>query len=196
MAMFDPSTKRGSGDQQYGVPPGDYLIAMINFDRRMNKKQTAYYLRAKFKVIFGPAKGKSWTENISLDATNDATAFRLQLLFEGVGRNTAIDLDDESELRRALLHRPFKARLRRYTENGYTNNGIERYLVGKDVSDADRDVIDQYKLDREASGADDEVHGGGQFEDAPHPATDDEIPFVTSVDSCDRVSAYVAKVLR
>jgi hypothetical protein len=169
MATFDPKKAREEGNQ--GIPPADYLLAIKTFERKESKKGKDYLL-CKIGVIHGAAKGKTFRDIISLDVDNSGTAFRLSLLMEGVGHEEAIDLRSDEDLRKALINRPFKAKVNRKVENGYTNNGIERYLVGQAVTDGEREIMNDWVID--ASATDDYDNPGGG--DVPPPG-DDDIPF-------------------
>lgn len=172
MGKFDPKKAREDGNQ--GVPPSDYLLAVLNFERKMSKKDKPY-LKCKIGIIAGAAKGKSFRDIISLDTSNEGTAFRLALLLESCGHEGEIDLDDDKAIAVAILKKPFKARVNRKHENGYVNNGIERYLVGKDVTDRDREVMTEWAIEK---GAEADFEGESSYDDsdAPPPG-DDDIPF-------------------
>lgn len=196
MAIFDPKKARDDHKSE-GVPPGPYLLAMTSFKRKESKAQKPY-LGARFVIIAGPAKGKSFFDNISLDMSNSGAMFRLGILAEQCGVEAAFDLDDDEVIKQNLVGRPFKAQVSRKNENGYTNNGIERYLTGDKVSDGDRRVMEEWVTARadqdEWSG-----NGGGPPEDdVPHRAMgggiDDDIPFA-SARVCDEPSP-IAGVIR
>lgn len=191
MAKFDPKAQKekGSGNDNSGIPAGDYLLAMKNFQRKTSKAQKPY-LRAKFEAIAGPAKGKGFFDSVSLDLENQGAMFRLSLLAEQCGMTEAFDLDDDGELRKALVGKPFKARVSRKVENGYTNNGIERYVVGDKISKAEREMMDTWALEEAErrnfdgdgdQGPDDvpppsdDGYGGGYTSSGASP--DDDIPF-------------------
>ena len=126
-------------------------------------------------MIAGAAKNKSFFDNISLDVSNQGAAFRLSMLCEQCGVTEAFELDNEAELRSKLCGRPFKARVKREFSNGYTNNGIERYL-GDKISDGDRSTMEEWVAaqadNQEWSGG-----GGGGFrhdDDVPPPGDEDD----------------------
>lgn len=176
MAKFDPQKAREEGNQ--GVPPADYLLAIRSFERKTSKKGSDY-LAAQIGIIHGAAKGKKFRDIISLDVTNSGTAFRLSMLLENCGHEGEIDLDSDAELRKAILNRPFKANVSRKVENGYTNNGIARYLTGDKVSDAEREIMEQWVIDAAAEAEYDGAGGHGEPDDYGNvpPPGDDDIPF-------------------
>lgn len=172
MANFDPKKAREEGNQ--GVPPGDYLLAIRDFERKISKKDKPY-LQCKIMIIAGAAMKKKFRDIISLDIENEGTAFRLALLLEACGHTGQIDLENDQALHRAILDRPFKARVNRKQEGQYTNNGIERYLVGDAVTRADAETMKEWVIAAEMENEYDAGHGG----DAPHASQsgDDDIPF-------------------
>ena len=175
MPSFDPNAKRENTNQ--GIPPGDYIVAIRDFDYKESKKGKPY-LACKMQVIAGAAKGKKFRDIVSLDIENEGTAFRLSLLLQECGVTSAIELDDEKAVREAIVNQPFKVRLSRKHENGYVNNGIERYLTGNAVTDADRAAMEEWVVNLAAE--DDWNSGsssGGGRDDVPHASTTDDIPF-------------------
>jgi hypothetical protein len=176
MAMFDPKAARNNSSND-GLPPGDYLLAIKEFDIRTSKKGKRY-MHCRFVVIAGPAKKRVFFDNVSLDLDNSGAMFRLGILAEQCGVESAFDLDDEKALRSAFIMRPFKAQVNRTHENGYTNNGIQRYITGDKVTDNDRRVMQEW-VTEQAENAEWSGDGGGYDDDAPHSADrpDDDIPF-------------------
>lgn len=184
MATFDPKKEREKNKDE-GIPAGDYLLVLKSFERKTARTSGKDYLRSRFQVIYGPAKGKSFFDSISLDTGNSGSMLRLSLLAEGCGRTEPFDLDSDADLRAALTGKPFKARVKRAFENGYTNNGIERYLVSeKDVSQREREIMDIWSMERQEEEdmgqgdggppiSDGDFYGGGGGGRAP----DDDIPF-------------------
>ena len=177
MATFDPKAHQNAGDND-GVPAGDYLLVLKSFKRNRGKQSGKPYLRGMFKVIHGPAKGKTFFDSISLDTSNSGAMFRLSMLAEQAGAGP-FDLDLDDEIREAICNKPFKARVNREKSGEYTNNGIARYL-GKEITDFERRVMDTWLVDF-AEGQ--QFGGGGDVDsdglpggDAPPPG-DDDIPF-------------------
>lgn len=184
MAMFDPKKAREAANEDQGVPAGDYLIAMKSFQRKESKKNKTDYLRCRFIVIAGAASKKSFFDTVSLDTSNSGSMFRLSLLAEQCGVDKPFDLGSDADIRANLVGRPFKARINRKVENGYTNNGIERYLTGDAVTTRDKELMELWLLE---SQEEEEFNGGGGssggdgfdsngLPDAPPPG-DDDIPF-------------------
>ena len=133
MAMFDPQ-KAKEQNKNRGIPAGDYLLAIKSFERKTSKRGKDY-LHCRIIVIAGAAAKRSFFDNISLDQTNDGAMFRLSMLSEQCGVEQAFDLDDDRAIRDNLVGRPFKARVSLKHENGYANNGIERYITGDKVTE-------------------------------------------------------------
>lgn len=183
MAKFDPKAAKeaGSGSDNDGVPAGEYLLALKSFQRKTSQKGKQY-LRGRFVVIAGGAAGKGFFDSISLDTDNQGSMFRLSLLAEQCGTTEAFDLDDDGELRAALCGKPFKAKVNRKVENGYTNNGIERYLTK--ITDREREIMDAWVIEEgERRSFDDDGGGSSQgstmspYDDSAPHAADDDIPF-------------------
>lgn len=178
MAMFDPKKAKEDRPRYEGIPPNEYLIALRSFDRKTSKTGNEY-LHCKFAVIHGAARGKTFYDNVSLNQSNKGAMYRLSCWAEGCGVEEAFDLDSDEAIRANLVDRPFKARLNRRTENGYVNNGIERYLNDK-VTDADREAMNAYVAERAEAAEWGDSGGsadGGNFSDDVPPAGDDDIPF-------------------
>lgn len=200
MAMFDPKKAREENKNQ-GIPPNAYLLAIKSFERRMSKKDKPY-LHCRIVVIAGPAKKRSFFDNISLDLTNSGAMFRLGILAEQCGVEAAFDLENDDAIRENLVGRPFKAQVNRKTENGYVNNGIERYITGDKITDGDRAQMEAWVTEE----AEREEWDGQRDGDVPPPGDedfggpgrgggiDDDIPFTT----CDLAHepSPIARILR
>lgn len=186
MATFDPKNRPQGNNSNDGVPGGDYLLIIKNFQRRTGKASSKPYLRTCFEVIHGPAKGKTFFDSMSIDMDNGGAMARLSMLAEQVDSG-AFDLDSDAEIKQALVRKPFKARVSREVNGQYVNNGISRYL-NKEITDFDRRVMETWVFDD----AERQQHGGGggygvdgdglPDDDAPHPASggngyNDDIPF-------------------
>jgi hypothetical protein len=178
MAIFDPSKHKNSGDSE-GVPAGDYLLILKNFERKTGKNSHKPYFRGCFEVIHGPAKGGTFFDSISLDVTNSGAMFRLSMLSEQCGAGP-FDLDSDRDIADALCRKPFKAAVNRERSGEYTNNGIKRYL-GDKITEFEQRVMETWLIEeaeRNQFGGGDS--GGGYDEnglDAPPPPGDDDIPF-------------------
>jgi len=174
--IFDPKKKYASE----GLPPGDYLIALVDYQRKESKEKRKPYLRAKYEVVAGAAAGKTFYATISLDTDNGGAMTRLSLMAECCGVTEAFDLNSDKAFTDAFCDRPFKARVKRTTENGYTNNDIERYL--KDVSSHEQKAMDAWVLN---SGEEREMDSklgasggsGARGKSSASDFADDDIPF-------------------
>jgi hypothetical protein len=195
MAKFDPKNPP-SADSSDGVAPGDYILAMTNFIRKTAAKTGNAYLRARFVVCAGVAKGKSFYAAVSLNYTSPGIAARLSMYCEQVGMLEAFDPDDDRELRAVFVGRPFFARVSRKVDGQYVNNDIERFLnkeaqhekvqaamaLWLKEEEARRNIEDQGggdQRDYDFGGGD----GGGYVDDQGMPSDrfnapiDDDIPF-------------------
>jgi hypothetical protein len=190
MAMFNPKDRPKQDDD--GVPGGDYLLVLKNFARKIAQKSGLPYLRARYEVIAGPAKGKQFFDSIGLDISNSGTALRLSIFAELCGVTESFDLDDDDGLRERLCGKPFKARVKRSISGQYVNNGIERYFQAKDVSQREQEIMNVWAMEWEERGqrgqgsfdggaphaADgDDFGGGGGWGGGGASGTDDDIPF-------------------
>lgn len=154
MAMFDPKNRPKPDNKD--LPASDYLLVLKSFERRSAKGSNKPYLRGRFLIIHGPAKGKSFFDSISLDTDNSGAMFRLSLLSEQCGVTEPFDLDDDNILRAKLCGRPFKATVNRKISGEYVNNGIQRYITK--VSDSEREVMERWLIEKQEE---DEFNGGG-----------------------------------
>lgn len=164
--QFDPKAGNAGGDTS--APSGEYLVALVWFERRRNKAKTADYLRGKYEVVSGDQAGKTFFANQSLDLTT--AAGRLSVWCASVGHEEPFDLDDDKAIRRAFLNRPFRATVERAEKGGYVNHDIKRMTVAAKLTDAERKAIEGWVLDREQERA---TSGKSDDED---DETDD-IPF-------------------
>lgn len=180
---FDPKKAREEGNNQ-GVPASTYLVAIVWMARKESKKGKPYE-RIKVEIISGAAKGKTFFDMINLDISNEGAAFRLGLLLGELNGDNPIELEDDAQVRSALMHKPFKAEVNRKLNDGYVNNGIAKILVGDKVTEAEREAMEQWKINREAA---DNFEGGGgsdfgdmPMDDVPHSADGgadpNDIPF-------------------
>jgi hypothetical protein len=197
MATFNPKAAREeSREKASGIPPGPYLLAIRRIvDIRRSNSGNPYAI-IWVQVIAGAARGKTFRCILSLNTGSDGAKFRLSILFEQVGWEDSIDLEDQKQLEEALLDRGFKAVVKREFKDGYWNNDIERYVTGDQISDADHQAIEEWERapdefveperknrtsgrdDRDAPPPGDEDapgygYGGGSRSGGP----DDDIPF-------------------
>lgn len=163
MSTFDP-TKHGGGGGG-GIPAGEYILAIVWFERR-TAKSGGSYLRAKYQVCVGAKAGQTFFSNLSIDTSKEGSAGRLAVFCACVGQQEAFSLTDDKVLRRVFVGKPFKARVSVKVEGQYTNNDIERYVPK--VTDAERRMMDGWVLDQNEDKA---MNGGGSDDDdSPHPA--------------------------
>lgn len=180
MAIFDPKKAKEQSNNR-GIPAGEYLLAIASFKRKESKKGKDY-LNARIVVIAGAAKKRSFFDNISLDTDNSGAMFRLSMLSEQCGVDAPFDLADDDDIKANLVGRPFKAKVSLKHENGYSNNGIERYITGDKVTDKDRELMEQWVIDSAAEGdweggSEDSSSSSYASEDVPHASESDDIPF-------------------
>jgi hypothetical protein len=173
-----------SSSTNEGLPANEYLIAMKRFDRKISKAGKPY-LHGLFMVIAGPAKKRTFWDNMSLDQGSGGAMFRLKSYCLEAGMTESdldsFEIDSDDYLREKLCMRPIKVRLRRTTDNGYVNNSIERILTGDAVSPRDRDAMEKWLVDlaaeSEVTGSSNDGGYDGSYDDAPHAADGDDIPF-------------------
>lgn len=176
MSLFDPKKngEGGGGRSDASIPSGEYLLALVWFERRRSKRGNDY-LRAKYEVVAGQRAGATFFSNLSLDVASPGTAGRLSLFCACVGQEVAFDLGKDEEVRKAWCGKPFKARVEVRTEGGWTNVDLARYLP--QLTDAERKAADGWVLDqqdRRALEGDAPSKGGKaqEWDDA-----EDDLPF-------------------
>ena len=168
--QFDPNKKYDSE----ALPPTEVLCAMKSFERKTSKTSKAY-LRARFIVIAGPLKGKSWFQMVSINHDSEGAMRFLSNLAKQCGCTKPFDTDSDSEIRAALVGRPFKCLLDRKTEGEYTNNSIARFIWGDKVTAGDRQAMDDFVAQQAEEGTYDGP--GDEREDAPPIDDDSDLPF-------------------
>lgn len=168
MATFDPNA-----DYETTIPPGTYLLALTSYERKVGKSSGKPYLRCRYQIIDGPAKGESFFSNLGIDVANRGAMFRLKLMAEAVGLTQAFDLDDDRAFNDAFVNKPFKALLKSQRNGDFVNTEIDRYQ--KDVSPGERDILQSWMMDRAEEGAFD--GGGGGYSDGASSDFSDDIPF-------------------
>lgn len=77
--------RRGQGARR--LPEGDYLLKIIEGEKRMNRDETSSYINWRFAVAKGPQKGAPLFDNTSLKQN---ALFNLRnLIHAAVGKNVA-----------------------------------------------------------------------------------------------------------
>lgn len=165
MAMFDPKKAREQGGNK-GIPAGDYLIA-IKSSKLQTSKAGNDYRRCTYVVIAGAAKKRTFFDNVFWHT--EGAQFRLAIMAEQVGCEESFDPTDDASFARHFHGRPFKARLSRKANGEYVDNGIDRVLTGKDVTDAERQTMQEWVVEQ----ADAAEWSGGDDRDVPPPGDDD-----------------------
>lgn len=185
--FFDPDSFEPNQQQGHkldnNLPPGEYLIALRWFERKRAQSGQSDYLRCRYEVIAGPAKGASFFANLSLNVEKAGAANRLFYFCKSAGVKGKIPLSDDAQLASFIMNRPFKAVISRKQNGRYVNNDIKRYE--QDVDEAERKVMDQWFLDHEGdelkfgAGSGGGSHEPSDFDDSPPLADygDDDIPF-------------------
>jgi len=144
MPSFNPSNREPSADAT--VPAGVYMIALVWFTRKRSKADKDY-LNCKFEVCAGPQFGNTFFTMLSLDTTNSASSFRLQLICESVGQTEAFEIGDTAEgtngqgdenWSRILKGIPIKAEISRRTNGEYVNNNLAKIIPKKSWADKDK----------------------------------------------------------
>jgi hypothetical protein len=139
MAIFDPNKTYASD----ALPSGSYLLAMVGFERKEStQKRGSFYMRARFRVLTGPSKGKSFFSSVGIDIRNPGIAGRLGLYCKAVAVKEAFDVDSDDDFRDAFMGKPFKATVKQTRNGQYTNNDIERFVL--ELTDAENDAADEW----------------------------------------------------
>lgn len=174
---FDPN-KTYAED---ALPSGSYLLAMTTFERKLARKDQSPYLRARFAVIAGPCKGKSFFSSVGIDVNKGGVASRLAVYAKAVGQTDPFDLDDDS-LDDVFVGKPFKATVKTSVNGQYTNNDVEKYVL--DLTAREVEICDAYWNEfvakgenKQSSGAYDDDGFGGGAGTSSSPDGDDDIPF-------------------
>jgi hypothetical protein len=172
----------GGGDATL-VPTGDYLIALIWFQRKDNKSGHGQHLRQKWVVCDGPLAGSQFFLNMGLDLSVEGVRKRWQSQMDVHGIDYEVDLDDDQEIATAFKFKPILARVERKTENGYDNNNLSFFTFKSKYTEADWDRAREWRdaNDKDAWKRLDEVSRGGTQGNGSGrsavPADDDNIPF-------------------
>ena len=135
---------RGGRRRDDLLAPGPYLLALVWFQRKTGRDSGRRYLRVKYQVIGGRAKGASFFDMISLDLSKPGTVTRWQIFSDAVGVQEPFELgsweeDNEDEgdenLRRLFLRQPFGADVSKEKDGQYRNNRIQQFIFRKNWKD-------------------------------------------------------------
>ena len=151
--------------------PGEYLLALVWFDRRTGRTSGSPYLRCKFVVCAGSQKGKAFFTPWSLDLSKRGAAKRWELWMEQVDCEEEIDLQDDRAISKAFKGKPIKAEVKVGKRNGYDNTDIDRLIYPRLYSEMDRQ--DMAAWDKEWSQRGWESQDPGRD---PGPTGDDKPP--------------------
>jgi hypothetical protein len=177
---FNPKKSAQEGGTYQGLPPDDYLLAIVDFER-VESKNGRPYLKTKTKVISGPAKNKTFRDrlmvprmdrngNVHADDGGIAGRFGSQLM--ACGWEDDIDPASDRALREALIGKPFKARVKRKVSDGWVDNEVERYLTGDKITEDEASAM----ADWAESFASNAPEAPPEEDDVP-PPDDSDIPF-------------------
>jgi len=180
---FDPTKYKPTQFDDSPLPAGKYLLVLETFERKIGKDSHKPYLRAKYKAITGPMKGRSFFCSLGIDLTNDGTAGRLSAFCAAANIKDRVDLASDESLKRAWCNRPFKAEVSMRNSGQYVNNDIRKYaLDAKDIAGPERKAMDEWRAAflqeqemRGGAGSDGE-DDGYEYEDDDGSLSDDDLP--------------------
>lgn len=126
------------------VPGGDYILALVEFQRRASRTDGRPWLRCVMQVVHGPKAGALFTVPWSLDTSRPGTLRRWEIWMEQVGRVEEVDLDNDAEIAEAFMGRAFKASVRLEDTGDYEQNDIHRLVYPRLYTAGERQVIEQW----------------------------------------------------
>lgn len=150
--------------------PGEYLLALVWFDRRVGHSSGAPYLRCKFVVCAGSQKGKAFFTPWGLDLSKRGAAKRWELWMEQVNCEEEVDLQDDRAIDRVFKGRAFKAEVKVSTRNSYENTDIHHLIYPRHYTDIDREDIREWESEwgsRDWASQDPGADPGPSGEDRP-----------------------------
>ncbi len=177
MPEVDPN-RRGDGDADETLPPGEYLLAMTWFDHKQGNRGP--YLRACFTVIAGPMKGRKFFSNMGVDATRHGTHNRWQIYAEHVGCTDRFDTEKSGDIAKHFKGRGFKGRVKREHRQGRTYNDLEQFVYKRLLSEEENAIVAEWWTNWSARKNEAPSRGGDpgpQDGDAPWEHPDADIPF-------------------
>lgn len=157
----------GRGERRTLDVPGEYLIALMWWERKRGKEHGTRYLKAMFVVAGGPEKGASFFTTLNLELDHGPALKRWELILEGIGIDHEIDLDLDSDLTKYVKAKPFKATVSIKRNGGYTNHEIERIAYKRAYTGDDQIALEAWLK---------KGSGSGGHPDDPGPSDDDHWP--------------------
>lgn len=183
MTDFDPGANApdGSGGRWLGIA-GAFLAVFVKMLGRGKTRSGKPFVRFRGEIIGGQPEGqegKLWNERVFI---NEEAWKRLGALCKAMGSTERFNLQDDRQVRQAMLGRPFKAKFKcRQGSDG--NDYAEIAFSEHELTEEESTAIDLWIEEATASGFYDRMHEAGDWDDpqrgddeAP-PPTDDDIPF-------------------
>jgi hypothetical protein len=184
--QFDPGgelPKKPNNEQE--VPSGEYLLALVWFDRKISREKGTEYFRTKYQVCSGELRGAAFFSMLGVDGTKYGTARQWQEFAQSVGVKVAFELGSmaegntaaaDAEIKRLFTNIPFLATVVRKSSGQYTNSSIKRFLPPETMENSHRREAQEWSVNRGTfPDPDDEgndgIRGGAGWE------SEDEIPF-------------------
>ena len=184
--------KKGESHGTYLEVAGEYLLVISKVGREDNTKKP--FRNMRFKVIHGPMKKKHFQNRIYF---NDESLWKVGRLCAAMQFKSPFDLSNDSDVRSAMMYRPFKAKvtIRKQDDKSYADLG----LILLETTPAEELIMDSWVAEYEAAGNIDPdalsdegaSTGGGRSsggswygQGSPPPGDDDNIPF--SINECER----------
>lgn len=171
----DPS-KRGTDDDngEALTTPGTMLVAYTFLHKRDVSKNGNPFLNMKVVVIDGPHARKFFWEKVFIHSNAHG---RLGAQCAAMRWSEPFDLESDAQCKRALLGRPFKAKIGVESSNGKSYAGIK--FAEPDLSSAELAVCESWRARWEREQTEKAARGEAQSapaDSSPFPE-DDEIPF-------------------
>lgn len=188
MGVFDPSKNRTDPNKKRtyadDVPlekPGTYLLAFVYAKPISETDKGNAFMRFKAKVIHGPFKDQAFWPDVFL---TPGAMQRLGALTEsmGLGQDDTFDTESSEEVRKALIFKPFKAKVATRRNNGKTYADIK--YAETDVSEEERAIMRAWLAENSDRRRGDDASTGrarenadGFPDDDDDGYVDDDIPF-------------------
>lgn len=168
-----PDPTKQSGDDKFLERAGDYLLAFTWAGQVGENKNGKLNVRMKAEVIAGPEAGRIVFDSVYL---TPASYQRLGALCAAMGQREPFRFTD-SEIRRALLFKPFKCSVKMESYDGQRRGKLG--FVKPEVSPEERETMDTWVLENAEERAASAATRGGAADEwggAPLP-DDDDIAF-------------------
>ncbi len=113
------------------IPPGDYTVEMLTFERKTSKSGNPY-LNCEYVVLTGEYAGRKLFDMISL---TEAAAWKIKAWCKAADwpRNLIIDTDNDVQLRQIFLGIEILVRVKTEKQEGYDPRArIDRFLPPKE----------------------------------------------------------------